>query len=133
MRIYFDENYSPHLVEGMRAFQEGRKSEGVVVTSIRAEFGQATADEDWIPQVASRHGTAITQDLNIHRTRAQWELCMANKLGIFFIKPPKQGWGYWQIVQLIVRMWPEFMQVGRETTKPFGYVIEATRPKLKRL
>src|SRR4051812_18165051 len=115
MRFYFDENFSPHLVGGMRIFQEGRRSEGVSVSSIREEFGQGAKDESWIPGIAIRHGVAITQDLNIHRTLAQWELCRSNKIGIFFIKPPKkEGWTYWDIIQLVVKLWPDFVHAGRE-------------------
>lgn len=74
MRIYFDENFSPSLVGGIREFQNGRKSEDIEVYSVEAEFGRGAPDEVWIPGIARRHGVAITQDLNIHRTRAQWEL-----------------------------------------------------------
>jgi hypothetical protein len=42
--------------------------------------------------VASKHGVVLTQDLNIHRTRAQWDLCRMNKIGVFFFKPPRAGW-----------------------------------------
>lgn len=90
MRIYFDENFSPHLVAGMQAIQNGRRSEEVIVESVDKEFGRGAKDEDWIPSIATRHGVALTQDLNIHRLRAQWELCTANKIGIFFFKPPKK-------------------------------------------
>ncbi len=134
MRVYFDENFSPHLVAGMRSLQDGRKSEGITVSSIAEEFQRAAPDELWIPGVASRHGVALTQDINIYRTHAQWELCQQNKIGVFFFRPPKKvGWNYWQIVQLVVRLWPELMHIGRETEKPFGFVIEANKPKLKSL
>jgi hypothetical protein len=93
MRIYFDENFSPALIAGISAFQAGRRNEDVAVCSIQEEFGRGAKDEEWIPGIAKRHGVAITQDLNINRTRAQWEICRANKIGIFFIKPPKkEGW-----------------------------------------
>lgn len=134
MRIYFDENFAPHLVAGMRSFQDGRKSEGITVSSIAEEFERGAEDELWIPAVASRHGVALTQDLNIHRARAQWELCLQNKIGVFFFRPSKQcGWNYWQIVQLVVRLWPELMRAAKETKKPFGFVIDANKPKLKSL
>ena len=61
-----------------------------VVASVKDEFGRGAVDEVWIPGVASQHGVALTQDLNIHRVRAQWELCKANKIGIFFFKPPRK-------------------------------------------
>jgi PIN like domain len=101
MRIYFDENFSPHLVAGIRAIQKGRPSDGVMVASVEEEFGRGAPDDIWIPGVAIRYGIALTQDLNIHRVRAQWELCKTNKIGVFFFKPPKRSkaWGYWQIAE----------------------------------
>ena len=134
MRIYFDENFSPHLVEGLRRIQEGRKAEGVTVCSVIDEFRQGADDEEWIPGIARRHGVTITQDVNIHRTRAQWELCQANKIGIFFFKPPKkEGWSYWQIVQLVIRHWPEIKRLTEQSSRPFGYVVEMHRNKFQRL
>jgi hypothetical protein len=52
MRIYFDENFSPALAAGMRAFQDGRKGEDVEVCSIETEFGRGIDDEVWIPGIA---------------------------------------------------------------------------------
>jgi hypothetical protein len=49
MRIYFDENFSPHLVAGIRAIQDGRRSEDVTVVSVEDEFGRGAADEVWFP------------------------------------------------------------------------------------
>lgn len=34
MRLYFDENFSPYLIRGMREFQSGRPNEGFKVLSI---------------------------------------------------------------------------------------------------
>ena len=67
MRIYFDENFSPRVAAGMREFQNPRPSEGVTVIWNPDEFEKGAQDEDWIPQVAAKHGIVLTQDLNIHR------------------------------------------------------------------
>lgn len=75
MRIYFDENFSHRIASGMSEFQKARQSENVSVIWSPDEFERGAADEEWIPQVASKHGVVLTQDLNIHRTRAQWDLC----------------------------------------------------------
>jgi len=135
MRIYFDENFSPHLVAGIRAFQSARRSEDTVVCSVEEEFSRGAPDELWIPGIATRHGVAITQDLNIHRTRAQWELCKSNKIGIFFFKPPRKtmAWNYWDIVQLVVRYWPELKRQATDTRRPFGRVVEMTKSKFSKL
>jgi len=133
MRIYFDENFSPALVEGLRRIQEGRRSDDITVCSVIEEFGRGSADETWIPAVASRHGVVVTQDLNLHRLKAQWALCQSNKVGIFFIKPPKKGWSYWDIVRLIVRHWTEISRLAKETERPFGFYIEHDSTKIKSL
>jgi PIN like domain len=104
------------------------------VCSAIEEFGRGAADEVWIPGIASRHGIAITQDVNIRRTRAQWELCQENKIGVFFFKPPKkEGWSYWQIVELVIRHWPEIKRLTEESRRPFGCVVEMHRSKIRRL
>lgn len=135
MRIYFDENFSPHLVAGIREFQNARKSEDIVVCSVEEEFGRGATDEVWIPGIALRHGVAITQDLNLHRTRAQWELCKTNKIGVFFFKPPgkTKAWNYWDIVQLIVKHWPELKRLASETKRPFGRLFDMHRSKFSKL
>lgn len=125
MRIYFDENFSPSLVAGMQKIQDGRKSEEFSVHSVKDEFGKGAPDEEWIPKIASEHGCVITQDLNINRTRAQWDLCRQNKIGIFFFKPPKSGWSYWTIVELIVASWSRIKAIAKDQQRPFGYVIDA--------
>ena len=136
MKIYFDENFSRHLVAGMKAFQEGRRSEGVDVSWNPDEFGRGCPDEDWIPVVAQRHGVIVTQDTNIHRTKAQAELCRQNKVGIIFLKPPKKqdsgNWGYWPIIELIIRNWAEIKETAKEP-RPFAYVIEPGKSKWTKL
>ena len=132
MRIYFDENFSPSLVAGMQKIQDGRKSEAFTVHSVKDEFGKGAPDEKWIPGIASEHGCVITQDLNINRTRAQWDLCRQNKIGIFFFKPPKSGWNYWTIVELTVVSWSRIKAVAKDEQRPFGYVIDA-RGKFNKL
>jgi len=129
MRIYFDENFSPHLINGFAALQCGRASEDVQVLSIAIEFGRGCEDEVWIPAVAQQHGVAITQDTNIHRTRAQWALCQANKIGVFFFKPPKSGWNYWEIVNLTFKWWPEIKDTAKTSKRPFGRVIQVNTSK----
>lgn len=133
MRIYFDENISPALVEGLRRIQEGRRSDDILVCSVIEEFGRGAADEEWIPGVAQRHGVVITQDFNIHRTRAQWELCRQNRIGIIFLKPPRKGWSYWDIVQVVIRWWPEVSAIAKNIERPFGRYIEFHASKIKSL
>jgi PIN like domain len=125
MRIYFDENFSPSLVAGMKEIQDGRKAEGFTVHSVKDEFGKGAPDEKWIPGIASQHGCVITQDLQVNRTRAQWHLCKHNKIGVFFLKPPKKGWNYWTIVNLVVTSWSRIQEITKDDPRPFGYVLDS--------
>ncbi len=133
MRIYFDENISPSLIRGLKEIQNGRRSEGIEVLSIKEKFGKGTKDEEWIPKVAQEHAIVVTQDFNIRRHKVQWELCQRYRLGLFFIQPPKKGWGYWKVVCLVVRLWPETKNLSKETKKPFGYVAKGPRYKWERM
>lgn len=133
MRIYFDENFSPHFVEGLSTIQSARRKDGIEVYSIVREFGRGTADEEWIPAVAQKHGVVVTQDLNINRLKAQWQLCRDNKVGLFFLKPPKKGWSYWDIVLYVVSLWPRITETAHRDQKPFGYILEYPKKKLTKL
>lgn len=133
MKIYFDENFSPYLVKGLRAFQSGKSSEGIEILSIAEIFGKGTTDEIWIPRVACQNGIVVTQDLNIYRSRQQWQLCQSHKIGIVFVQPPKKGWSYWSIIQLVVKLWKEITRHSMETPRPFGAKIKATAGRLEAL
>ena len=114
MRIYFDENFPLKFIEGLQVIQNGKKDDNIEVCSIQSEFGQGVHDEDWIPQVASKHGVAITHDKNIHRIRAQRDLYESNKIGLFFMIPPKKtGLSYWDSVRLIIHCWPEICEKAK--------------------
>jgi hypothetical protein len=133
MRIYFDENFSHRIAAGMREFQAARRSENVEVVWCPDEFGRGAKDEDWIPKVASKQGVILTQDLNIHRMQALWELCQRNKVGLFFFKPPRGGWGHWIIVREVVNRWDEIKRLATNGKRPFGWVVESRRKQMRRL
>jgi len=79
MKIFFDENFSPFLARGFSEFQNGRKIEGFDVHHVAESFGRGADDNIWIPGIAQMHGVVITQDLNIHRTRYLFQLCLEYK------------------------------------------------------
>lgn len=132
MKIYFDENFSPHLVEGLKAFQNGRKTEGVEVAWIPDEFERGCPDEVWIPAIAQKHGIVVTQDQNIHRVKAQAELCRQNKIGIIFLKrPKKEGIPYWPMIELIVKYWAEIKMTAQNTKRPFSLILDPSKRKIE--
>jgi hypothetical protein len=77
------------------------------------------------PGIASQHGCVITQHLQVNRTRAQWHLCKHKKIGVFILKPPKKGWDYWTIVNLVVISWSQIQKITKDDPRPFGYMVDS--------
>jgi len=124
MKIFFDENFSPYLARGFSEFQNGRKIEDVDVHHVAEYFGRGADDNVWIPRIAQMHGVVITQDLNIHRTRYLFQLCLEYKLGVFFFKPPKKkSYKYWEWIEQVLKRWTLIKDYSRDTNKPFSYLI----------
>lgn len=126
MKIYFDENTFPQLAYGLRALQEPlnlKENEQIEVVYLPDEFGKGAKDEDWIPKLGAIGAVIITHDLNIHRSRSQRELYMAHGLGAFFFTPPsKNGFGYWEFVQQVIKRWDEIKKLSSSKAKrPFAY------------
>jgi len=124
MKVFFDENFSPHLAKGFAAFQEGRKEEGIEVRHVIEVFGRGAPDEQWIPGVAQMHGAIITKDFNIHRTRQLAGLCQQHKAGIFFFRPPKKkGYDYWNTIEWVLRTWKSLKDCAHNTEPPYEYEV----------
>lgn len=102
MRIYFDENFSKYLAAGFNAFQKGSFSEEIEVFHLTDNFPEGSPDEEWIHGVAKQEACVITEDLNIYRTKSQWEIYKNYSVGFFFFKQPKKKmYSYWQWIQEI--------------------------------
>ena len=125
MKVFFDENFSPHLARGFAAFQEGRMAEErVEVLHVVDEFGKGTTDEDLISHIARQHGAMITQDYNIHRTRHLADLCRQHKIGIFFFRPPKKSpLTYWQLIEWVLKNWQSVKHYAVNTDTPYEFEI----------
>ena len=131
MRIYFDENISPHAVEGLAALQKRLELSdhlSLELKSIPQEFQHGVADEDWIPAIAKANDCAVTHDINIKRRRQQLELLERHGLNIIFVKRPSKKSAYWDTVMQLVKAWPEVRrQVGDalETGERFQLEVQA--------
>jgi hypothetical protein len=129
MTIYVDENLSPFLIRGFNILQaplNHKLKEHIQVVSIKDEFGLGAKDEEWIPVVGDRGGCVITCDYNIHRIRHQRQLTQDFSLGLFYFRPPsKNGWGYWDILTLFVKTWPQVTRIATSEDRPFEYCVSA--------
>ena len=117
MEIYIDENLSEYVADALNSLNKGYFRD-VIVYSTKGE-----ADEIIIPAIGKMNGILITKDLNIHRTRFQYQLCKEYKIGIFFLKMQKGLDKHWEIVKLLVNSWEEILEKISKDKKPFGYEI----------
>jgi hypothetical protein len=122
IKVLVDENLSEYFAEGLNQLQIPLAS-GIEVTSIAKEFHKGIKDEDWIPQWGKKHGVFITEDRKIMTTKHQAALLEKYQMGVFFLKAPK-GTKYWGKVELIVRYWPDIVQIINTTKTPFTYFIK---------
>lgn len=137
MIIYIDENLPSVLAEGFNILQDPENQrlqlkDPIEVRSIKKEFGSGAKDEDWIPQAGQQGACVITQDYNINRIKHQRALCEEHNLGMFYFRPPsKNGFSYWDMLQLMVKHWPEITKVVSKKNRPFSYKITTRSSKLE--
>ncbi len=122
IEIYLDENLSEYVADALNSLNKGYFKE-VVVRSTKTQFGKGAKDELIIPSIGKTTGILITRDLNIQRTRLQYQLCEQYKLGIFFIKLPQGMNKHWEIVKLLISSWEEIIDKINTERRPFGYEI----------
>ena len=129
-KIYIDENFAPQLAEALNIIQEHlNKTEKLKfeVFAIKKEFGQGALDEDWIKKIGEENGIVITQDLRIQTTRHQYELYKQHGLGVFFFKPLSTGYSFWEMIEQLIKHWPEIKKLSR-TKRPFAYRCTNRKP-----
>jgi len=131
MTIYFDENLPPVFAEGFERIQQPllRKmgiQNPVTIKSVTTEFGQGLTDEEVFEKLAGTASFYITQDLHIHNRLHQRLLYEQAGLGMFFIESRKKGTTYWEYVELLIKRWPEIVDIASKVQQPFAYLIRRT-------
>ncbi len=131
MTIFIDENMPHQLAEGFDILQSPRNidsKEEIHVRSIKKEFGKGALDEEWIPEAGQLGSCVITQDYNINRIKHQRELCEQFNLGMFYFRPPsKNGFTYWTMLSIMVKHWPEIIQICSREKRPFAYKVTSKK------
>lgn len=126
VNVYIDENFAPQLAKGFSVFQEHlnlKESIKIKIQSVSEAFGRGARDEDWIPKAGESNSFVITQDINIYRKKHQNELFKKHNLGVFFFKPPSKGYSFWEMLEQLVKHWPEIKKKMETTKKPFAYTV----------
>ena len=131
IEIYLDENLSEYVADAFNSLSKGY-FQNVTVSSTKIKFGKGVPDETIIPSIGKSGGILITKDVNIHRTRMQYQLCEKYNLGVFFLKPAKGLDKHWEIVKMLINNWEEIIAIIGNDHLPFGYEIP-TRGKIRKL
>ena len=134
MIVYLDENLPASIAKALHELQTHFNGEHFQVLHLNDRYPQGTKDEEWIPAVGAEGGLVITQDCNIHRMRSQRDLIAEHGVGLVFLKPPsKNGFSYWQQVELIVELWPAIKNIAGSKKLPYSYRASARNRKLEPL
>ena len=114
MRFVIDNNLSPQLAAGMKAFGE----DVIHLTELVSEDAE---DEVWLPRVGKEEYILITRDLNIRRRPRELSALREHKVGAFFLGGKNQD--RWQIIQQVVRNWIRIKELAEHTRKPFAFRV----------
>jgi hypothetical protein len=131
IEIYIDENLSEYVADALNSLNKGHFP-NVLVHSTKIKFGKGQPDEMIIPSIGKSMGIMITKDININKTRLQYDLCKKYELGIFFLKMQKGLDKHWEIVKFLIHSWEEIIDKATKERKPFGYEIPV-RGRMKKL
>ncbi len=122
MSIYLDENLSEYVAEALNLLNKGY-FENTKVLSTKNSIGRGKPDEEIIPIIGKEGSSLITRDLNIKKTRLQFELCKQYKLGVFFIDLPKGENKHWELVKTIIYHWEAIVYESVHCKKPFAFRV----------
>lgn len=122
INIYLDENLSEYVAQALNFLNKGYFRD-IQVYSTKEKFGKGVADEIIIPGIGKDDGILITRDINIHKTRFQFDLCKQHKIGVFFLTLPKNQNKHWEMVRLLVEKWEEIIDKSTNERRPYAYRI----------
>lgn len=121
--VYLDENLSQYVAEGLH-LMSSRDFNSIEVKSTKTAFGKGTEDEIIIPKIGAQNGILITFNIDIKRTRLQYNLCKQSNLGVFFLTLPKGKNRHWDIVKCLINNWMEIIDKIRHEKRPFAFRVK---------
>lgn len=90
-------------------------------------FAPATPDETWIRYAGERGWCVISRDVNITRNHHERAALQEAEVGAFFLLPGRRSPRLCQIIQTVVKHWPELKRVAADERRPFQYEIGERR------
>ena len=124
MRFFVDNNLSPQLANGMKAFGED-------VIHITEIFPHHTDDTEYLPRVGSEGWFLVTRDNRIRYRPAERTALKENRVGAFFMGGKNRN--RCQLIQQLVRNWPRMKELASNTPVPFAFQIPPSGTKFRPL
>jgi hypothetical protein len=112
----FDAHLPPGLVDALVAL-------GEPVEHVNKLFPPATPDETWIRYAGEREMCIVSRDMNITRRPHEQKALREAAVGAFFLLPGKRSPRVCQIVQTVIRHWPELKRLAGSERRPFQFQV----------
>ncbi|MEO8087035.1 MAG: hypothetical protein ABI763_09460 [Bacteroidota bacterium] len=137
MVFVFDENFSHWLVTAMHFLEQGNQFRTTTNTEVYhilklaeelqyPKIGASYKDDDVIKMTASKSGILLTHDDDFRRIKHLSKLFKANNVGVFFFQTHNDSRGYWNMVNNLIKRWPEIKEKAENTVPPFYFCIKKT-------
>jgi PIN like domain len=112
----FDAHLPPGLVDALVAL-------GEPVEHVNMLFPPATPDETWIRYAGEREMCMVSRDMNITRRPHEQTALREAAVGAFFLLPGKRSPKVCQIIQAVIRHWPELKRLAGSERRPFQFQV----------
>ena len=122
MKFFVDNNLGRQLADGMRGFGEN-------MMHLLDEFPQDANDAEWLEYVGKNGLTLITRDKRIRWRPAELCALRTHKVGAFVLGGKNQT--RCQLIQQLVRNWPQIKELAGKTKPPFAFQLPATGTKIR--
>jgi hypothetical protein len=134
IRILFDENYSPHLIEGLSILEKAnyRSLFPANVMDIRVIANKQGATDDEVIEIAGNLGAIIfTQDTDFKKLKHKAPLYKKHNTGVVFFHSAGSKIIFWDTVVNIIKHWEHLKELIANSTPPF--VFKVTKLGVERL
>lgn len=126
IRILFDENYSPHLVEGLAILEKAnhRSQFRAEVMDIRNAAGKQGASDEEVIELAGRlKAIVFTQDTDFRKLKHKGPLYKKHNTGVVFFHSSGNKIVFWDTVVSIIRYWEDLKERIANAQPPFAFKV----------
>lgn len=121
--FFFDNNVSPYLVEGLRAF-------GEPVFHLREIWPQDPGDTIWLPEIGRRRWILVTYDVAIRKKPRELAVFRESGVGGFFLSSRHRP-SRCDMIEQLVRQWRLIKRTAHAMPRPFMAKVRTRGQELK--